>query len=90
MFFFIGLSIILASTESIKTVQDSISFFKGIKEKLNSIDTVIKKTQHRILAIEKEVQGNSLIENSVKQLEKDNMEWKTKLRTISDKFDKAK
>ena len=40
--------------------------------------------------MEKEVQGNSLIENRVKQLERDNMELKTKLGTLSDQFDKAK
>ena len=39
--------------------------------------------------MEKEVQSNSLLENRVKQLEKDNMELKTKLGTMSDKFDKA-
>ena len=40
--------------------------------------------------MEKEVQRNSLLENIVKQLEKDNMELKTKLGTMSDKFDKEK
>ena len=85
----------LESTESITTVQDSISdingFVKGIEEKLNILDTVIKQTQNRISVMEKEVEWNSLIENRVKQLEKDNMELKTKLstteRTICDKFE---
>ena len=53
-------------------------------------DTVNKQTQNKISDIEKEVQRNSLLENRVKQLEKDNMELTTKLGTMYDKFDKTK
>ena len=57
----------LKSNDSIKSVQDSIadikSFVKGIDEKINTLDIVIKETKTRLSAMEREVYRNSLMEN---------------------------
>ena len=65
----------LGNTDGNKILQDSISdikgFVKGIEEQIHSLDAVIKQTQNRLSAMEKDVHRNSQMENKVKQLEKD-------------------
>ena len=76
----------LKSNESIKSIQDSIvdikGFVKGIDEKIDGLDIVIEDTQIRLSAMEKDVYRNNLMENKIKQLEKDNLDLKTKQNAV--------
>ena len=83
------------NNENIENFQNCVveikSFVKGIEEKLNTLDTVIKKTQTRLSAMQKDVYNNNQIGNKVNQLEKDNLDFQIKLNTtemlLSKKFE---
>ena len=56
----------LGNTDGNKILQDSISdikgFVKGIEEQFHSLDAVIKQTQNKLSAMEKDVHRNSQME----------------------------
>jgi hypothetical protein len=76
---------ILENNDNIENFQNYVveikGFVKGIEEKLNTLGTVIKETQTRLSAMQKDVYKNNQIENKVNQLEKDNLDLKIKLNT---------